>query len=68
MRLGSTGMELVSIIIPVYNERATLRVCVERVLSVDLGAELSRAYRGPLTLAHDGLAFEVRPGNVEVMG
>ena len=32
-------MELVSIIIPVYNERATLRTCVERVLSVDLGVE-----------------------------
>ncbi len=30
-------MELVSIIIPVYNERATLRACVESVLSVDLG-------------------------------
>ncbi|MHC5054397.1 MAG: glycosyltransferase [Planctomycetota bacterium] len=32
-------MELVSIIIPVYNERATLRHCVERVLDVDIGAE-----------------------------
>jgi len=32
-------MELVSIIMPAYNERATLRVCVERVLGVELGVE-----------------------------
>lgn len=32
-------MECVSIIVPVYNERATLSHCIERVLAVDLGLE-----------------------------
>ena len=57
---------------PIAAEAAPLRLCLTHFYpacdAVDLGAELSRAYRGPLTLAHDGLAFEVRPGNVEVMG
>ena len=32
-------MELLSILIPVYNERATLASCLERVLAVDPGVE-----------------------------
>jgi len=31
-------MELVSVIVPVHNERATLATCIERLLEVDLGA------------------------------
>jgi len=30
-------MELVSILVPVFNERSTLRECIERVLAVELG-------------------------------
>jgi len=33
------GMDIVSVIVPVYNERATLSFCIERVLAVDLGCE-----------------------------
>jgi glycosyltransferase involved in cell wall biosynthesis len=31
-------MELISVIVPVHNERATLETCIERLLAVDLGA------------------------------
>ena len=32
-------MDIVSVIVPVFNERATLRACIERLLEVDLGCE-----------------------------